>query len=53
MIKIIFSTDRVDQEKLNYIYNIADCTINITGNEGFGLTTHESIMGQEHLQLSM
>jgi glycosyltransferase involved in cell wall biosynthesis len=42
--KIIFSTDRVDQEKLNYIYNIADCTINIAGNEGFGLTTAESIM---------
>ena len=41
---IIFSTDRVDQKQLNYIYNIADCTINIAGNEGFGLTTAESIM---------
>ena len=41
---ILFSTERVDQEKLNYIYNLSDCTINIAGNEGFGLTTAESIM---------
>ena len=42
--KIIFSTERVDQQKLNWIYNIADVTINVAGNEGFGLTTAESIM---------
>ena len=42
--KIIFSTERVDQTKLNWIYNVADVTINIAGNEGFGLTTAESIM---------
>ena len=42
--KVIFSTERVDQEKLNWIYNVADVTINIAGNEGFGLTTAESIM---------
>ena len=41
---IKFSTERVNQEQLNYIYNIVDCTINIAGNEGFGLTTAESIM---------
>jgi glycosyltransferase involved in cell wall biosynthesis len=41
---IKFSTERVNQEQLNWIYNIADCTINIAGNEGFGLTTAESIM---------
>ena len=41
---VVFSTERVDQEKLNYIYNLADVTINIAGNEGFGLTTAESIM---------
>ena len=32
------------QTKLNWIYNVADVTINIAGNEGFGLTTAESIM---------
>jgi len=41
---IKFSTERVNQEQLNYIYNIVDCTINIAGNEGFGLTTAESVM---------
>jgi len=41
---IKFSTERVNQKELNYIYNIADCTINIAGNEGFGLVTAESVM---------
>ena len=41
---IKFSTERVNQEQLNWIYNIVDCTINIAGNEGFGLTTAESVM---------
>jgi glycosyltransferase involved in cell wall biosynthesis len=41
---IKFSTDRVSQEQLNYLYNLSDVTINIAGNEGFGLTTAESIM---------
>lgn len=41
---IFFSTNRVDQEQLNYLYNMSDCTINIAGNEGFGLTTAESVM---------
>lgn len=38
-------TDRkFDQEKLNQLYNSVDCTINIASNEGFGLTTVESLM---------
>ena len=41
---IKFSTERISQKELNYIYNIADCTINIAGNEGFGLVTAESVM---------
>lgn len=39
-----FSTAKLSQEELNDLYNIADVTINIAGNEGFGLTTAESIM---------
>ncbi len=35
---------KVEQDKLNELYNIVDCTINIANNEGFGLTTAESIM---------
>ena len=42
--EIKFSTDRVNQEQLNYLYNLSDCTINIAGNEGFGLVTAESVM---------
>ena len=41
---IIFSEKRRPQEELNLIYNIADVTINIANNEGFGLATAESIM---------
>ena len=41
---IIFSEKRRVQEELNYNYNIADCTINIANNEGFGLSTAESVM---------
>ena len=35
---------KVEQDKLNELYNIVDCTINIANNEGFGLTTAESVM---------
>jgi glycosyltransferase involved in cell wall biosynthesis len=41
---IKFSTDRINQEQLNYLHNLSDCTINIAGNEGFGLVTAESVM---------
>ncbi len=41
---VIFSTQKLSTEQLNYLYNMADCTVNIAGNEGFGLTTAESIM---------
>jgi glycosyltransferase involved in cell wall biosynthesis len=41
---IKFTNVKVDQEKLNEIYNLVDCTINIANNEGFGLTTAESLM---------
>jgi glycosyltransferase involved in cell wall biosynthesis len=37
-------TSRLSNEILNELYNLADCTINISNNEGFGLTTAESIM---------
>ena len=41
-----FSTARIGDEQLNYLYNLSDCTINIAGNEGFGLTTAESVMAE-------
>ncbi len=43
-VNIKFSEKRRLQHELNYLYNIADCTINIANNEGFGLATAESVM---------
>jgi glycosyltransferase involved in cell wall biosynthesis len=42
--KVIFTTTKYTEEGLNNLYNIADVTINIASNEGFGLTTAESVM---------
>jgi glycosyltransferase involved in cell wall biosynthesis len=42
--EVKFSESRISQEELNWYYNLSDCTINIAGNEGFGLTTAESVM---------
>ena len=39
-----FTGLKLEQDKLNEFYNIVDCTINIANNEGFGLTTAESLM---------
>ena len=41
---IIFSTERTEADRINLLYNIADVTINLSSNEGFGLGTCESIM---------
>jgi len=41
---VLFDTGRWNEEQLNYLYNIADVTINVASNEGFGLATAESIM---------
>ena len=43
-LNIIFSTEKLSNEHLNYLYNIVDVTINIASNEGFGLGTCESLM---------
>ena len=43
-LNIIFSTQKLEKKHLNYLYNIADVTINLASNEGFGLGTCESLM---------
>jgi len=43
-LNIIFSTNKLSAQHLNYLYNIADVTINLASNEGFGLGTCESLM---------
>lgn len=41
---VVFSTVKYTPDDMNMLYNIADVTINLSSNEGFGLSTAESIM---------
>ena len=41
---VIFSAKKLDDEKLCFLYNIADIQINMASNEGFGLGTCEALM---------
>ena len=41
---IIFSQKHISTQEMAFMYNIADVTINIASNEGFGLSGAESIM---------
>lgn len=41
--KIYISAGHCDSKSLNYLYNLADVTVNIASNEGFGLTTCEGL----------
>lgn len=43
-INLIFSTQKIDQQLINYLYNFSDVTINMASNEGYGLATAESLM---------
>lgn len=40
---VVYSTDKVMPERMNQYYNIADVTINLSDNEGFGIGTAESM----------
>jgi len=42
--RVIMSEQRVDPETLNMFYNAADVTVNLSNNEGFGLSPLESLM---------
>ena len=41
---IIFSPGKLPPVEMNYLYNVADITVNVSSNEGFGLSIAESIM---------
>ena len=41
--QVLLSTDKIPPENLSGIYNMVDCTINISDAEGFGLATLESL----------
>ena len=44
MYDVIFSHKKLEEEQLNWLYNIADVQINMASNEGFGLGTAEAVM---------
>lgn len=41
---VVFSTDRVPFEQMNMLYNAVDFCVNISANEGFGLSTLEAML---------
>jgi len=41
---ILFSVDKISAKHLNFYYNMSNVTVNIASNEGFGLSSAESIM---------
>ena len=41
--EVMFSTEKLPPQNLAAIYNMADCTVNISDAEGFGLATLESL----------
>jgi len=45
-INLLFTNARYEHDGINVLYNIADVTINISSNEGFGLSVAESLMAE-------
>jgi len=43
-VKVYFSDQKLDNKHMNFLYNMADVTINISSNEGWGLSTTESLL---------
>jgi len=43
-INIFFSTAKINTKQMNYMYNLADVTMLLTSNEGWGLALTESLM---------
>jgi len=41
---IIFSTQKLSPQQLNYLYNLADAQILLTSNEGWGLSLTEALL---------
>jgi glycosyltransferase involved in cell wall biosynthesis len=51
--RIMFSRNKVQSKDLAVFYNMADCTINISDAEGFGLATLESLACQTPIIVNM
>jgi glycosyltransferase involved in cell wall biosynthesis len=51
--EILLSTRKMPAEELAFLYNVADCTINISDAEGFGLGTLESLACETPIIVNM
>ena len=51
--QVIFSVNKLPPEDLSYFYKFADCTINISDAEGFGLATLESLSSATPIVVTM
>ncbi len=51
--QVVISTKKLPSEELSLFYNLADCTINISDAEGFGLATLESLACETPILVNM
>ncbi len=51
--QVLLSTNKLSPQNLSLLYNIADCTINISDAEGFGLATLESLACETPIIVNM
>ena len=51
--EVRFSTNKVDPTALSMFYNAADCTVNVSDAEGFGLATLESLSCETPIIVTM
>jgi len=51
--QVLLSKDKIPPEGLAHLYNMADCTINISDAEGFGLATLESLACETPIIVTM
>jgi glycosyltransferase involved in cell wall biosynthesis len=51
--QVMISKDKIPPEAMAGLYNIADCTINISDAEGFGLATFESLACETPIIVTM
>ena len=51
--EVFLSTTKMPAEHLSLLYNIADCTVNISDAEGFGLATPESLSCETPIIVNM
>jgi glycosyltransferase involved in cell wall biosynthesis len=51
--EVVLSTQKMPAQNLSLMYNMADCTINISDAEGFGLSTLESLACETPIVVTM